>query len=93
MVSILTKFAEQTRSSEGGRPWEAPPPPPPHHLFHQEKTTVEAGTRIEDNFQGIFGQHLNLWCKASDRGDPAQYVGHDIEVQERGGGESRKGMR
>ena len=27
-------------------------------LFHQEKATVEAGTRIEDDLQGILGQHL-----------------------------------
>ena len=32
--------------------------PAPRHLFHQEKMTVEAGTQIEDDFQGILGQHL-----------------------------------
>ena len=31
---------------------------PPRHLFHKKKTTVEAGTRIEDDFQGVLGQHL-----------------------------------
>ena len=33
------------------------------------------------------------WRKASDRVDPARYVGNDIGVRERGGGESRNGMR
>ena len=32
--------------------------PAPRHLFHQEKMTVEAGTQIEDDRQGILGQHL-----------------------------------
>ena len=32
--------------------------PASRHLFHKEKATVEAGTQIEDNFQGVLGQHL-----------------------------------
>ena len=68
--------------------------PAPRYLFPQEKTTVEAATRIEDDFQGILGQHLlDLLRKASDRGDLARYVGNNIGVREKGGGESKKGMR
>ena len=33
------------------------------------------------------------WRKASDRGDPARYVGNDIRVRAWGGVESLKGMR
>ena len=33
------------------------------------------------------------WRKASDKGDPARYVGNDIGVRARGGGGSLKGIR
>ena len=55
-VSSGTELAEQIRSGERGRSRDASQPPTPSHLFHQEKTTVEAGTQIEDNFQGILGE-------------------------------------
>ena len=32
--------------------------PASHHLFHTEKAIVEGGARIEDEFQGVLGQHL-----------------------------------
>ena len=33
------------------------------------------------------------WPRTSDRGDPDWYIGNDIRVRARGGGEPRKGMR
>ena len=84
--SLLNKLVQVREVDHGS--------PVPSHLFHQEKTTVKAGIRIEDDFQGILGQHLlDLLVQGQRSRRSAWYVGNDIGMREREGGESRKGMR
>ena len=65
-----------------------------HYLFHPKKTTGEAGTRIENDFQGNQGQHLQDNLAQDQRPRRASpYVGNDIRVRVRGVGESLNRMR